>query len=94
MKPVGGRLAQLRQARRLSMGDVAQLVGVSKPTVWAWEHGKCGVRLEHVDKLLNALRCTGQELFDAGPDPLANARELVASHYGVEPWRVRISIDV
>src|ERR1700712_1358254 len=34
------RLQRLRKERGLTLGQLAARLGVSKPTVWAWEHGR------------------------------------------------------
>src|SRR5687768_15987691 len=36
----GAHFRQLRKERGLSLGDVANRLGGSMPTVWAWEHDK------------------------------------------------------
>ena len=39
-EPLGVKLNRLRRERGLTLAQVATVLGVSKPTVWAWEKGK------------------------------------------------------
>ncbi|MCM0001108.1 MAG: helix-turn-helix transcriptional regulator [Erythrobacter sp.] len=45
----------LRYAAGLTLQQVADAVGVSKPTVWAWEHGRAKPSREKVDGIAEAL---------------------------------------
>ena len=68
----GQRLKRLRSARGYSLVEFARLMGVSRPTVWAWEAGKSTPRASKRDRLLEivgasdwslqslALRCAGE----------------------------------
>lgn len=40
MRFSAANFAKIRAAKAMTMGDVADALGVSKPTVWAWEHGR------------------------------------------------------
>ena len=56
----GRNIKALREARGLSRYDLAEMVGVTMPTVWKWEHGQMGVRDSH--KLLVS-KALGTEMF-------------------------------
>lgn len=93
----GGRLHRLRMERGLSLGDIASRLGVSKPTVWAWEHGKSRPVERRLTALAAALGVTtaGLEPAPAGPsEELEQNRRRIAEAYGVEPVRVRIMIEL
>lgn len=47
--------AKVRAAKAMTLGDVADALGVSKPTVWAWEHGKATPLPERVPAIAHAL---------------------------------------
>ncbi|GGD98813.1 hypothetical protein GCM10011515_18340 [Tsuneonella deserti] len=93
----GSRLHRLRTERGLSLGDIASRLGVSKPTVWAWEHGKSRPVERRLTALAAALGVTpaGLEPAPSGPsEELEQNRRRIAAAYGVEPVRVRIMIEL
>ena len=93
----GARLHRLRTERGLSLADIADRLGVSKPTVWAWEHGKARPVERRLSALAEALGVTtgGLEPVASGPVEAVEAgRRQIAEAYGVEPARVRIMIEL
>jgi transcriptional regulator with XRE-family HTH domain len=95
----GIRLQRLRKERGLSQAQVAARMGVSKPTVWAWEHGKArpvGTRMAGLAETL------GVEEAELTPDAagsvlhelIAKSREQIAAAIGTTPDKVRISIEL
>lgn len=93
----GARLQRLRRERGLSLGDIAVRLGVSKPTVWAWEHGKSRPVERRLAGLAEALGVTpgGLEPAASGPpEAVERGRQQIAQAYGVEASRVRIMIEL
>ncbi|ANY19949.1 transcriptional repressor DicA [Tsuneonella dongtanensis] len=93
----GARLHRLRVERGLSLADIADKLGVSKPTVWAWEHGKARPVERRLAALADALGVTpgGLEPATTGPvEAVEQGRRQIAEAYGVEPARVRIMIEL
>ncbi|MFN6935396.1 MAG: helix-turn-helix domain-containing protein [Tsuneonella sp.] len=93
----GARLHRLRVERGMSLSDVADKLGVSKPTVWAWEHGKARPVERRLTALADALGVTpgGLEPATSGPvEAVELGRRQIAEAYGVEPARVRIMIEL
>lgn len=93
----GTRLHRLRVERGLSMGDLANKLGVSKPTVWAWEHGKARPVERRLAALAEALGVTPGGLEPAAPgqpEAVERGRRQIAEVYGVDPARVRIMIEL
>jgi transcriptional regulator with XRE-family HTH domain len=95
---LGARLQRLRKARGLSLSQVAAQLGVSKPTVWAWEQGKARPVGGRIEALAAALGASPAEL-SAGhapgvPDLLARCREQIAGAVGARPESVRILIEL
>jgi transcriptional regulator with XRE-family HTH domain len=93
----GARLHRLRVERGMSLADIANRLGVSKPTVWAWEHGKSRPVEKRLSALAEALGVTpaGLEPAVSGPpEELEKSRLRIAQAYGVEPMRVRIMIEL
>lgn len=93
----GARLHRLRRERGLSLGEIAARLGVSKPTVWAWEHGKSRPVERRLAALADALGVTpgGLEPAPSGPNAeLEQSRRKIAAAYGIEPSRVRIMIEL
>jgi transcriptional regulator with XRE-family HTH domain len=93
----GARLHRLRVERGMSLADIAARLQVSKPTVWAWEHGKARPVERRLAALAEALGVTpgGLEPAPSGPsEELERSRRRIAEAYGVEPIRVRIMIEL
>ncbi len=93
----GARFHRLRVARGLSLGEIATRLGVSKPTVWAWEHGKSRPVERRLAALADVLGVSLSGLEPAAPGPdreLELSRRRIADAYGVEPARVRIMIEL
>jgi len=96
---LGKRLASLRQERGLTLAQVAEQLGVSKPTVWAWEHDRSQPVASRIGVLAEALGVAESELI-TGRDvsqaetAIAEARRVVAEAYGCAPHQVRIMIDL
>ncbi len=96
---LGKRLATLRQERGLTLAQVAEQLGVSKPTVWAWEHDRSQPVSSRIGALADALGVAEAELI-TGRDisqaeaAIAEARQVVAEAYGCSPQQVRIMIDL
>ncbi|GAA4049949.1 helix-turn-helix domain-containing protein [Parerythrobacter jejuensis] len=96
---LGKRLAKLRQEKDLTLAQVAEALGVSKPTVWAWEHD----RSQPVSKRIGALAevlgvaeaelLTGRDISQAD-HVIDEAREVIAEAYGCSPDQVRVMIDL
>lgn len=95
----GVRLQRLRKARGLTLAQVAGELGVSKPTVWAWENGKARP-IEDRTAALAALMGVPESELVIGRDTtnqrelLARCREQIASAIGTTPDRIRIAIEL
>lgn len=97
---LGPRLNRLRREAGLTLADVAATLGVSKPTVWAWEKGKARPLPERLEAIAAAL--------GVGPDVLApqpgvpretdavitECRHRIAEACGTDPGAVRIMIEL
>ncbi len=95
----GVRLHRLRSERGLTLSQIAVQLGVSKPTVWAWEQGKARPIDSRIEALANALGVTSAELLPGRDSPalreiLAKTREQIAAAFGMSPEKVRIIIDL
>jgi DNA-binding transcriptional regulator YiaG len=98
-EPFGARLQRLRKERKLTLADIAARLGVSKPTVWAWEQGKARPIDSRMDTLAEALGVRRAELMpgELGSslrELIGRSREQIASAVGVAPDKVRIMIDL
>jgi transcriptional regulator with XRE-family HTH domain len=93
------RLHRLRKERGLTLSAIGDALGVSKPTVWAWEQGRARPTGQHLAALA-ALFAMAQDDLVSGRDAdgigelLAQVRIRVAAAFAVEPAKVRISIDL
>jgi transcriptional regulator with XRE-family HTH domain len=95
----GGRLQRLRKERGLTQGRVAAQIGVSKPTVWAWEHGKARPVDSRIAALAQALGVSQAELMPGRDatglhDLLVRSREQIARVVGTSPDKIRIMIEL
>lgn len=96
---LGKRLANLRQERGLTLAQVAHKLGVSKPTVWAWEHDRSQPVASRIGALAQTLGVpeaeliTGRDVSQAD-NAIAEARRIVAETYGCALHQVRIMIDL
>lgn len=95
----GARINRLRREAGLTLADVANALGVSKPTVWAWEKGKARPLPERIDAIAAALG-VAPDLLAAAPAPraadavIAECRARIAEAWGTDPQAVRIMIEL
>lgn len=95
----GTRLQRLRKERGLTQAALAEQLGVSKPTVWAWEQGKARPVESRIDALAQALDVPAADLLveaDSGflGDLIARAKGQIAGALGVSPDKIRVLIDL
>ena len=95
----GSRLQRLRKSRRLTLAQVADSLGVSKPTVWAWEHDKARPLDSRLEALATLLGVSGEEIAssqdsDLRANVVAQARASIAAAYATDSARVRIMIEL
>ena len=69
---LGERLHRLRKLRGLTQGELAQKLGVSKPTVWAWEQDRARPIEDRLEAIAQALGVTPAELKPARSVPGLN----------------------
>ena len=93
------RLGRLRREAGLTLADVAAALGVSKPTVWAWEKGKARPLPERLGAIAAALGVDA-EVLAAAPvsreieGVIAECRARIAEACGTRPDAVRIMIEL
>ena len=96
----GHRLQRLRKQRGMTLAQVAERLGVSKPTVWAWEQGRSRPVGNRIDPLAEALGVTRTELYPDADDQsllhelLVRVRAEIAEAAGASPDKIRISIEL
>ncbi len=96
---LGEKLHRLRKLRGLTQGELAQRLGVSKPTVWAWEQGRARPIEERLEAIAEAL---GVDSGDLRPsrivpglsDLISRCREQIAAVVETTPDKVRIMIEL
>jgi len=96
---LAARLQRLRKESHITLARLAAELGVSKPTVWAWEQGKARPAQGRMDALAKALGVSKTELLAESASParaelLARSREQIATAFGTSPDRVRILIEL
>lgn len=95
----GVRLRRLRKERKFTLSQIAEQLGVSKPTVWAWEQGKARPVEARIEGLAEALGVPSAELQPSRTSSeldelLARSREAIARVVGTRPDKVRIMIEL
>lgn len=101
----GLRLERLRQKQGLTRSDFADALGVSIPTVWAWEKGRCRPRKQRLAAIADLLGIDPEELAGAALphenvgkiDPtgiIEQCREKIADSFGVKKAFVRIIVEI
>ena len=98
-EPLGIKLHRLRRERGMTLADIAGALGVSKPTVWAWEKSKARPVPSRIPDIAKALGVSVQDLGEAAPANEASAvtdecRVRIASAHGTDPAHVRIMIEI
>jgi len=95
----GYRLQRLRRQSGLTLSGVASRLGVSKPTVWAWEQDKSRPLDSRIEALADVLGVPVSELMPGLDTPglrgvLARSRVEIANAVGVNLDQVRIMIEL
>lgn len=97
---LGPRLNRLRREAGLTLADVAAALGVSKPTVWAWEKGKARPMPERLDAIAAALGVSAEALAPAHSHigeigmVIEQCRMRIAEACGADPMAVRIMVEL
>lgn len=95
----GVRLQRLRTAKQLTQGQLAVQLGVSEPSISAWELDKARPKAGRIEALSVALGVEISEIlgFDEGEnlrDLVARAKEQIAKAAGVSPANIRFTIEM
>lgn len=96
---LGARILRLRKEAGLTMAQLAERLGVSKPTIWAWEQGRARPVDARMSAIAEALGVSVQSLLFAPADSgaeavIARCRAEIASACGTNPDRVRIMLEL
>lgn len=83
----------------MTLAQVAAALGVSKPTVWAWEKGKARPLPERIGAIADVLGVSKDALRHAGVVSASSAlvdecRLSLATEYGTEAKNIRIMIEI
>lgn len=95
----GVRLQRLRAAKELTQGQLANQLGVSEPSISAWELDKARPKAGRIEALSVALGVEISEVlgFDEGEnlrDLVAKAKEQIAKAAGVSPANIKFTIEM
>lgn len=99
-EPLGVTLNRLRREAGLTLADVAEALGVSKPTVWAWEKGKARPLPERIGAIAATLGVVPEALAEsrsidgATSGVIEDCRQRIAEACGTAPASVRILIEL
>lgn len=96
---LGVRFNRLRRERGMTLAQVADKLGVSKPTVWAWEKGKARPLPERITAIAKVLGVNEADLSETssqgeGGALVEDCRLRIATAYGTIPNNVRIMIEI
>jgi transcriptional regulator with XRE-family HTH domain len=95
----GTRLQRMRKERGLTLAQVAAQLGVSKPTVWAWEQGKAKPVESRIEALAAVYGVHPSDLVQSRISPalfelIARSKEQIAEAVGTTVDKIRIMIDL
>ncbi len=95
----GVRLQRLRTAKQLTQGQLAGRLGVSEPSISAWELDKARPKAGRMEALSDALGVEISELLgfedtENLADLVARAKAQIAKAAGVKPDNVKFTIEI
>ena len=95
----GARLQRLRTAKGLTQGQLAVRLGVSEPSISAWELDKARPKAGRVEVLANMLGVEIHELLGLEEtenlrDLVARAKEQIAKAARVAPDNIKLTIEI
>lgn len=95
----GVRLQRLRAARELTQGQLAATLGVSEPSISAWELDKARPKAGRIEALSVALGVEISELLGIDEaenlnDLVARAKAQIARAAGVDPAKIKFTIEI
>ena len=96
----GARLHRLRKERGLTLAQIGEMLGVSKPTVWAWENGRAHPVDTRIDLLAEVLGVSGEALrgrsdvSDALGGLILDCRRQIAAAIGTNVDNIRIMVEL
>lgn len=85
-RTLANRLKQLRLERDLTRAELAELAGISTPSIWAWETGRTVPRLQSLEILAKGLGVPVSEL-EIGAEDEWNATDDLITDGGIEAVR-------
>lgn len=96
---LGARLLRLRTERGLTQAAIATQLGVSEPSISAWEQDRARPKAGRLDALAALLDVSTSEILGHDrpatlPELVARARRDIAAAAGTTPDRVRITIEM
>lgn len=97
---MGKRIRWLRLKRGFTLAHVADTLGVSKPTVWAWERGKCRPHPARLAAIAAVLEADPEDLEGTpvstghAADLIEECRERIAAACGTKSSLVRILVEL
>ena len=96
---LSARIQRLRKDAGLTLAQLAERLGVSKPTVWAWEQGRARPVDARMAGLAIALGVSEQNLLHAAANPeieaiVTRCRAEIAVAFGTSPEKVRIMVEL
>ena len=97
---LGSRINRARREAGLTLADVAAVLGVSKPTVWAWEKGKARPLPERLEAIAAALNVAPDILLASHHETgdietiITACRERIAEACEISPTAVKIMIEL
>ena len=97
---LGQRIKRARLSRGWTLDKLASEVGVSRVSVWGWEHDRSSPRLEMLAKISSAFGLTTQALLEGDQfsapqvaDLIADCQRRIANAVGVQAEAVEIKIS-
>ena len=61
---IGQRIKFFREKNNLTLEELADLLGTERQYIWKVEKGMKNIRLDNLDKIISALKCTHEDFLN------------------------------
>jgi transcriptional regulator with XRE-family HTH domain len=95
---LGRRIRRARKARNWSLDDLGSRLGISKVSVWGWEHDRTRPKLEMLERLSAVLDTpvstllSGEATSEATAGLVEDCQDRIARALGLAPEAIEIKI--
>ena len=66
---IGQRIKFFRERNNLTLEELADLLGTERQYIWKVEKGMKNIKLDRLDDIITALKCTQEDFLNIKPNP-------------------------